>query len=130
MVVVFERSEALHEAQGLSILKFVNNLEPAYWLKEARSTDLTLDQLNQVGKIVPLKIPQGSGPCKASNFTYLVTTLALHLLADKKHPGYSEPLETKLKTFKSVVFVSEAVQSAGDLLFRTFNIEHTGHNIA
>ena len=70
MVVVFERREALYEAQGLSILKFVTNLEPAYWLKEARSTELTLDQLKQVGQIVPLKIPQGSGPCKASNFTF------------------------------------------------------------
>jgi len=65
MVIVFDRKEALYEAQGLSILKFLTNIEAAYWLKEARSTDLTIDQLGQVGKIVPLKIPQGAASCKA-----------------------------------------------------------------
>ena len=65
-------------------------------------------------------------------------TAGIHLKANNKADTYSEPLSDLVKQLISVneklriesTTTNEKVKRANELMFKTFNIEHTGHNIA
>lgn len=65
-------------------------------------------------------------------------TVGLHLKANNQAETFSEPLKASIKKVISsnkslrieATFSPEQAKRANELLFKTFNIEHTGHNIA